>query len=197
MNLSSSKQALGRDGVDKPIIITISGDLGSGKSMLANALVERWKADRYSTGMVQRKLAERMGITTLELNKRAETDKSIDDQIDSVFKNLSKTAKNLVVDSRMAYHFLPESFRIRLEVHPRVAATRIKGDTSRIGEGTYNSLEEIEAAINARKLSERERFIRYYSTDIADHAGYDLVVNTTSAAPEVVVEVVNACIEAW
>lgn len=198
MDLGSSSKSSSRDAhTDKPLIITISGDLGSGKSLLANALVERWKADRYSTGMVQRKIAERMGITTLELNTRAETDKTIDDQIDSVFKNLKKTPKNLVVDSRMAYHFLPESFRIKLEVHPKVAAGRIQNDTSRIGEGHYNSLDEIEAAIVARKSSERQRFKRYYDADIEDHAGYDLVVNTTSAPPEAVAEVVNACIELW
>ncbi|NBX66439.1 MAG: hypothetical protein EBQ96_05530 [Proteobacteria bacterium] len=199
MTFGSSQKPRGQtdSGLEKPLIMTISGDLGSGKSLLASALVERWKADRYSTGMVQRRLAEKMGITTLELNKRAESDKSIDDQIDAVFKNLKKTAKNLVVDSRMAFHFLPESFRIKLEVHPKVAAQRIQGDTARIGEGKYDSLDDIETAIVARKASERERFKRYYDADIEDHAGYDLVINTTSAKPEVVAEIANSCIDLW
>lgn len=198
MNLGAMAATPKKDnGDDKPLIMTISGDLGSGKSLLANFLVEHWKADRYSTGMVQRKIAEKMGITTLELNKRAETDKTIDDQIDAVFKNLKKTAKNLVVDSRMAYHFLPESFKIKLEVHPMVAAERIKGDTSRIGEGKYTSLDEIVAAIKARKSSERERFKRYYDADIEDPAGYDIVINTTEASPEAVAEIANSSIALW
>lgn len=179
------------------MIISISGDLGSGKSLLSNALVERWAADRYSTGMVQRRIADRMGITTLELNRRAETDKSIDDQIDSVFKNLAKTPKNLVVDSRMAFHFLPMSFRIKLEVHPKVAATRIQNDTSRIGEGQYQNLEEIEAAIVARKASERARFKNYYNADIEDHAGYDLVINTTGCDPAAVSMLANDAVALW
>lgn len=182
---------------DKPLIISISGDLGSGKSLLANALVERWEADRYSTGMVQRRIADRMGITTLELNQRAETDKSIDEQIDSVFRNLAKTPKNLIVDSRMAFHFLPMSFKIKLEVHPGIAAARIQNDTSRIGEGNYNSLADIEAAILARKASERERFKKYYNADIEDHAGYDLVINTTDCSPEAVAFLANECIALW
>jgi len=184
-------------GHEKPIIISISGDLGSGKSLLANALVERWIADRYSTGMVQRRIADRMGITTLELNRRAETDRSIDEQIDSVFKNLAKTPKNLVVDSRMAFHFLPMSFRIKLEVHPKVAATRIQSDTSRIGEGQYQDINEIEAAIVARKASERARFKNYYDADIEDHAGYDLVINTTGCDPQSVSQVANDAIALW
>lgn len=184
-------------GGEKPIIISISGDLGSGKSLLASALVERWEADRYSTGMVQRRLADRMGITTLELNKRAETDRSIDDQIDSVFKNLAKTPKNLVVDSRMAFHFLPMSFRIKLEVHPQVAASRIQGDTSRVGEGNYETIAHIEAAIIARKSSERERFKAYYNADIEDHAGYSIVINTTDCRPDVVSQLANDAIALW
>lgn len=82
---TKSPRSSGDSSSEKPLIITISGDLGSGKSLLASALVDRWKADRSFHGVRQRRLAERMGITTLELNKRAETDKSIDEQIDSVF----------------------------------------------------------------------------------------------------------------
>ncbi len=182
---------------EKPVIISISGDLGSGKSVLTTALVDHWQADRYSTGMVQRKIADKMGITTLELNKRAETDRSIDEQIDSVFINLARTPKNLVVDSRMAFHFLPMSFRIKLEVHPAVAAARIQNDTSRIGEGKYTSIEDIEAAIMARKASERERFKAYYNADIEDHAGYDLVINTTDVPPHAVSQLVNDAITLW
>ncbi len=183
--------------MEKPIIISISGDLGSGKSVLATGLVETFAADRYSTGMVQRKIADQMGITTLELNKRAETDKSIDDRIDSVFRNLEKTPKNLIVDSRMAFHFLPMSFRIKLEVDPQIAVMRIKGDTSRVGEGPYNSIEEVQAAIAARKASERARFKTYYNVDIADHAGYDLVINTTDCPVGDVVELAKAAVHLW
>lgn len=187
----------GANGGDKPIIITISGDLGSGKSLLANALVERWQAERYSTGVVQRKLAEKMGITTLELNRRAETDRSIDDQIDSVFKNLARTPTNLVVDSRMAFHFLPMSFRVKLEVPPAIAAARVGKDTGRIGEGDYRTQAEVEAALGARKASERARFKAYYNADIEDHAGYDLVINTADVPPEAVAQLVNDAVALW
>lgn len=183
--------------VAAPVVMTISGDLGAGKSLLTGALVERWGARRYSTGTVQRQMAEKLGITTLELNRRAETDHTIDDQIDSIFRNLSESKENLVVDSRMAFHFLPESFRIKLEVHPKVAAIRIQKDTSRIGEGPYNSPEEIEQGILARKTSERERFKRYYNVDIEDHAGYTVVVNTTCVPADVVNDTVNTCMDLW
>lgn len=175
---------------EKSVIMTITGDVGSGKSLLANALVQRFDADRYSTGTVQRRLAERMGITTLELNKRAETDPTIDEKIDSIFKSLERAPKNLVVDSRMAWNFLPQSVKIKLEVHPLISAQRVWGDKARIGEG-YTSLEEARDRLNARKSSERDRFKRYYDVDIEDMTNYDLVINTTHMIPEAVHEIAS------
>lgn len=177
------------------MIMTITGDVGSGKSLLANALVQRFDADRYSTGTVQRRLAEKMGITTLELNQRAETDPSIDEKIDSIFKSLERAPKNLVVDSRMAWNFLPNSLKIKLEVHPLVSAQRVWGDKARIGEG-YTSLEEARDRLQARKASERERFQRYYNVDIEAHDNYDLVINTTHLIPETVHEIAALGVQA-
>ena len=48
--------------------ISLAGDLGSGKSTVANILVERLGAEYYSTGSIVRGIAERMGMTIGELN---------------------------------------------------------------------------------------------------------------------------------
>ncbi len=179
-----------------PLILTISGDVGGGKSVLADRLVRRYEADRYSTGTVQRNIAKRMGVTTLELNQLAETDKSIDDQIDGVFKALAKSRKNLVVDSRMAWHFLPMSFKIKLEVAPEIAALRIGKDNTRVGEGD-TSADVILKSILDRRISETERFKRYYDADITDKDNYDIVVNSFGVTPDAVENIVVECIEAW
>lgn len=181
---------------NKPFIITISGDLGGGKSVLADRLVKHYSADRYSTGTVQRQLAEEKGITTLQLNQLAETDKSIDDQIDGVFKSLEDNPKNLVVDSRMAWHFLPKSFKIKLEVAPQIAAERISKDNTRIGEGD-TSPDVILQSLLDRKASEVERFKRYYNVDISDRDNYTLAVNSYSVTPDEIAAVVCECVEKW
>lgn len=178
---------------DSPTIVTITGDVGGGKSVLCENLVQQLAADRYSTGRVQRRLADEMGITTLELNKRAETDPEIDKKIDSVFASLAKTPKNLVVDSRMAWNFLPESFKVKLEVHPLVSAQRIMGDKMRVGE-KYKDVNEALTDLTNRKESERERFKRYYNADVEDTRNYDLVVNTTAIIPDTVQKLVIECI---
>ena len=68
-------------------LITITGQLGSGKSTVSKMLAERLKWQYYSTGMAQRTIAKKRGITTVELNRLAIIDPSIDHEIDAVFKN--------------------------------------------------------------------------------------------------------------
>jgi cytidylate kinase len=181
---------------DDVFIITISGDLGSGKSVLAERLAKHYNANRYSTGTAQRQLAAEMGITTLELNQRAESDKTIDDKIDGVFKSLAQTDINLIVDSRMAWHFLPNSFKIKLEVAPQIAADRISKDNTRIGEGD-TSPDVILQSILDRRASEKERFLRYYDADITANENYDLVVNTYGAEPNDIAKRVIDCVNKW
>jgi cytidylate kinase len=65
--------------------ITLTGDLGSGKSAVSSILCEITGFEYLSTGRIQRKIAENMGMDTLELNRLADTDPSIDERIDSVF----------------------------------------------------------------------------------------------------------------
>ena len=50
-------------------IITLSGDIGSGKSSVAAELKHLTGFDIIGTGKIQRAIAERRGVTTLELNK--------------------------------------------------------------------------------------------------------------------------------
>lgn len=181
--------------INRPLIITISGDLGSGKSVLASALVDYWGAELYSTGKIQRQMAEERGITTLELNKLAETDKSIDDEIDGNFAKLSQTDKNLVVDSRMAWHFIPDSFKIKLEVNPVLAAERIiAADRSNEKYGDFDATLQ---GLKDRKASERERFKKYYDVDIEDQDNYDLVIETTDVTPQAIQIVTNDAIKDW
>lgn len=169
--------------------ITITGDLGSGKSAVSKILCEKTGFEYVSTGRIQRQLAQELGLDTLEMNRRADTDPSIDQRIDGIFVDLGKDAKGYIVDSRMAWFFLPDSFKVYLQTDVAVAAERILNDPTRKSEG-YETKEEAIRKILARKESENARFLAKYGADCGNLHNFDLVLDTTHRSPEQVAELI-------
>lgn len=173
-------------------IITISGQLGSGKSTISKLLAQKLGYIYYSTGQAQRELAEQYHITTTELNQLALTDPEIDRRIDRIFHTKSYTTHNYIIDSRLAFFFLPGSIKIKLNVDTKVAGERIFNDTLRIGETKYHSVKEAIDTLKKRRSLERERFKRVYNVDIDNPENFDWILDTTHLSPE---QAVNAIIE--
>jgi CMP/dCMP kinase len=160
------------------IKISITGDLGSGKSTIAKILAEEFDAKYLSTGAIQRNIASRYGMNTLEMNKYADKHKEIDDEIDNVLRDLNTSDKSFVIDSRLAWFFIPNSFKLYFTTDIEVAAKRILNDSTRVNED-YSTVEDAIADISERKKSENERFLKLYGADCANYKNFDLVLNTT------------------
>ena len=169
--------------------ISITGDLGSGKSAVSRILCEKTGFHYLSTGNIQRQLAQAMGIDTLEMNRRADADPEIDKKIDSVFIRVNEDPAGYVVDSRLAWFFIPGSFKVYLSVDVQEAAQRILSDPGRNSE-QYASIEEAVEKILARKQSENERFLKKYGADCGKMANFNLVVDTTHKTPEQVADAI-------
>ena len=176
-------------------IITITGDLGSGKSTVSNILCERLKYDYIYTGRIQREIADRYNMTTLELNEYSETHPEIDEEIDSTFKSLNNSC-DLIVDSRMAWFFIPDSFKIYLKTDLMVSVDRISGDSQRKSE-KYSSKDEAVKNIIARRASENRRYKEFYGADSSDLSNFSLVVDTSQIAPEKVADIIVAEYDLW
>ena len=92
--------------------ISLAGDLGSGKSTVADILIARLGAEYYSTGAIVRSIAAQRGMTVTELNKYMETHPEIDHEIDAGIAALSEVDKALIIDSRLAWHFTKGTFKV-------------------------------------------------------------------------------------
>jgi CMP/dCMP kinase len=176
-------------------IIVMSGDIGSGKSSVATALKQITGFEVIGTGTIQRAIAKRRGVTTLELNKISQTDRSIDDEIDSYVVEIGKTQDHLILDSRLAWHFIPEAFKVFLAVDPVVGAERVF-NASRNDEN--NSSLEVTLENNLKRQTiEDERFHKLYNVNFRKYGNYDLIIDTSYTSPEVIARKIRECFDAW
>lgn len=169
--------------MNKKRIITIAGSLGSGKSSTAKKVSELLGYTHYSTGDFMRAIAEEKGISLVELSKVAENDSSIDKALDD--HNIAIGEKDkIVLDSRLGFHFIPDSFKVFLELDPQIAAIRILKDKelnpNRSKESdNFDTEEGISEKIKLRLDSERKRYKDLYNIeDHTAHNNFDLVINT-------------------
>ena len=175
--------------------ISLTGDLGSGKSHLSRLLAETLGFRIVSTGFIQREIATKYGMSTLELNEYTQTHPEIDEEIDQRVTELQDAKESLIFDSRLAWHFAPKSFKVYLTVDVEEAARRIFFD-QRTSEN-YHDITEARNQITARRKSEVERFKRFYDVDYSDFSNYNVVVDTTRAKPEDVCDKILAAFKAW
>lgn len=170
------------------MIITIAGKLGSGKSTIAKLLAKKLGFKHYSMGDFMGSLAMERGLSVLELSKLGESDKSIDEEIDKRQVELGKKEDNFVIDSRLGFHFIPNSVKIYLDVDEDVAVKRIFGDSdSRVDEKENTSVDNTKIAMSKRASSEDLRYQKYYGLNTHDHNNYDLLIDTSEDTPETIV----------
>lgn len=173
------------------MIITISGTPGSGKSTVAKSLATKLKYKHYSGGDLRGKLAIELGITIDELNKLGEKDPSTDKKADEYIAKLGKQEDNFVIDSRLAWHFIPKSLKVFLTVDMKTAAERIFSDAKkkhRLDEPLYKTPADVEKAIMIRMKSDSLRYKKWYKLNYLDIKNYDLVIDTTNETVDSIVK---------
>lgn len=174
--------------------IVVSGDLGSGKSTISTQLAERLGVRKISMGDVYREMAQSRGMSALQFNLHAELDEAVDSRIDELQKEIASSKERLVVDSRLAWFFFTDAFKVHLIVDPTIGAQRAMSRPASEVEKYSSALEAVES-LQARSESERIRFLKKYDADKTRLRNYDLVVDTTRAGQNEVVESTIAAFE--
>ncbi len=169
------------------MIITISGLPGSGKSTVAQILSKRLGFKRYYAGGIRREMAKKLGITLEELNKKGEKDNSTDKPVDDFLLKIGKREDNLVVEGRTAFHFIPHSVKVFLDVNLREGARRIfteKQKKNDRNEKMTTSVADELVNLKERMKSDEKRYMKYYGFRCYDKKNYDFVMNTTKMTPD-------------
>ncbi|HPY98876.1 MAG TPA: cytidylate kinase family protein [Clostridia bacterium] len=172
--------------------ITITGMLGSGKSTVCRIISEQTGYEVYSTGKIQRQVAAQKGISTLELNKMMSDNTELDNIIDNETVRISDAVKDRIIlfDSRMAWFFVKQSYKVFLTVDPLVAAQRV-AKADRGGVEDYTDVNEAKQKLLERAAAEHERFIKIYGADYWDYSNYDLVLDATWHDPHTLAGIIT------
>lgn len=182
-------------------IITISGKPGSGKSSTADRVAELLEYSRYSSGDFVRGLIKKRRMTLSEFNEMAKHKPELDHEIDEELRRL-RDDNDIVVDSRLGFYWIPESFKVYLWLDPEVAIARIYRDVNlnstraQVGEGTA-SMNEVIDQIEERSSNERERFKKLYGVNPFDTKNFDLIIDTSRHSPQTVALTVFDTYKQW
>lgn len=185
---------------NKKQIITIAGRPGSGKSTAAVLLAARLGFKHFSSGDLYRELAQERGVELLQANISAKAHQVLDPLVDGRLRELGATADKLVIDSRTAWHWIPNSFKVFLDLNLQTAANRI------LSEGHEHRLKNEDVAqdpgryaqvLKHRLEVESKRYRSKYGIDPFDKDNYDLVIDTASHDAAGVVELVLQGFRGW
>ena len=178
----------------KNIRISLTGDLGSGKTTVSDILVKYYNLEKVSIGAIQRQMAKEMNLSLTDFSSYMEKHPEFDKVLDDKLRYYDTLDGNFLFDSRMAWYFVPSSFKVYMLATPEVAANRII-KANRCDE-QYTNIDEAIRLIALRRHSEKIRYSEMYNVDITDLSNYDLIVKTDDKdALQVADEIIHACDE--
>lgn len=154
--------------------ITIFGMAGTGTSSTGKELAMRLQYPFVSGGDMGRLTASELGVTLNELEELSKKDKKYDLLRDDHLREFGQTHPHCVVEARLGWFNVPDSFKVKLFCDDKTRIERIMRRENKTFEQVQKETVEREGAI-------RERFKDYYSMDFdretEDHK-FDLVIDT-------------------
>ncbi len=176
--------------------ITIGGVAGTGKGTVGRLLAEHYGYEFISGGDLFRKAAIARGMTMEEFDawSNENGDTHVDEEIDSIQIDLGKNGESFILESRLAWHFVPNSIKIRLDCDLDERIKRITNDDSgnRMAY-TKESFEETKEKTLKRFSDHQAKITELYGiVDMVADENFDFVVNTTPiTAKEVTQKVID------
>ena len=169
--------------MNKKNIIALSGDLAAGKGAVSEILIRDLNYGIYRNGAYARKLAAEMGLNITSFNEYLINHPEIDMQIEKSAAEYAKDHDKFIIDARLGWYAVPQSFKVYLKVDIDVAAKRAFEDALRKSSENFETIEEQKLDMEKRYKLENERYFELYGVRKEDESNYDLVLDTTSFTP--------------
>ena len=183
--------------MEKKHIISITGDLASGKTTVTRFLKEELGYDIYKNGERFREMAKALNMSVSEFGDYVNEHPEIDIELDNYARKYGEEHDNFIIDARLGFYTVPNSFKVYLKVDQDEGARRAFYDPDRKQTEDFATIEEYKADMIKRYNGENERYIKLYGVDRADMNNYDLVVDTTNMTREDVKDVILKEFKRW
>ena len=168
----------------KKNIISLSGELASGKGTVSKLLSEELNYTIYRNGEYARKLAKDRGLDITSFNEYLSKHPEIDIQIEKSAAEYAEEHDNFIIDARLGWYAVPNSFKVYLIIDIDVAAERAFNDPDRKATEKFDTVEEQKQDMIKRYNLENERYFKLYGIHKQDQSNYDLVIDTSNKTPE-------------
>lgn len=175
---------------NKRKIISLAGDLAAGKGETSKILIQELNYGIYRNGEYVRKLAKEMNLDITSFNTYLADHPEIDQQIEKSAMEYAKDHDEFIIDARLGWYAVPESFKVYLKVDLDVAAERAFNDEKRKEVENFSTVEEQKQDIIRRYKLENERYWKLYHVHKEDMSNYDLVIDTTDKTPNEVAKII-------
>ena len=169
-------------------IISICGDIASGKGTVSQILIDDLNYGIYKNGEYFRKLAKDHGMDVTSFNKYVENHPEIDIAIENSAGEYARNNDNFIIDARLGWYAVPESFKVYLKVDLDESAKRAFNDPNRKSSENFATVEEQRADIEKRYKLENMRYWNLYHVRKDDMSNYDLIIDTTNLTPREVAD---------
>ena len=184
----------------KKRIITIAGRPGSGKSTASKGIAEQLGYQHFSSGDLFRAIGRERGFELLDANKAAQQSDEIDSLVDQRLVEIGKTQERIAIDSRLAWHWIPQSFKVYLDLDLEVAARRILANMDPIRkkhEHVPDDPKEYAGILQHRLDLETLRYKAKYDANPYDAHNYDLIIDTGNHTPDEVKSLILDAYKHW
>ncbi len=167
------------------MIITITGKPCSGKGSISKYICDKYNFEYICTGDMFRELTKKHGYANiLHFQTKNENIKDFDKIIDNKIEHIGKTRlkDDIIIDSRLAWHFVPKSFKVFIDIDWDIAANRLLNsnrDTEKV-----ESHEEAITTLKNRWDIENTRYQELYNIDNNNLSNYDLVIKSDKSVEE-------------
>ena len=183
--------------MEKKHIISLSGELASGKGAVSEVLMKQLNYTIYRNGDYFRQLGKEMGMDVTSFNVYVENHPEIDRRIEYSATEYAKTHDNFIIDARLGWYAVPESFKVYLKVDINEAARRAFYDQKRKSSEMFATLEEQKEDMEKRYQLENERYYKLYNVRKEDESNYDIVIDTTNMSPQEVADIIVREYQKW